>query len=266
MNYNAKEGTINFDGYDMDYLVFGKGTLPLVIVQGLNLTGLPGGYKIQPIRYELYAKNFRVYMVDRRRPLPESITVEDIAKDVADGLRILGVDNAYVIGNSQGGMIAQYLAINYPKLVKKLVLNVTTCEVDPVLEKNVKAWVEEAKETGDLDSISVKFTDLLYPPDKVPKVSKSMARLYAMQKRRPPEDFIKLAEACLTVDTYDRLGEIKCPVRVMGGRKDMIISPESSLKLAEALGTEPILFDDLGHAAYETPEYQKKVLEFLLED
>ena len=261
---NTKEGTIRFLDCQMDYLVFGKGTDPLVIVQGLNLTRLKGGAKLQQMRYKLYGEHFRVYMIDRRDPLPEVITVKDIADDVAQGLKTLGVSRAYVMGNSQGGMIAQYLALNYPKLVKKLVLNVTTSGGDPLLEKNVREWAEMAA-LDRLDDISAEMTVQFYSPNPAPATSKTMAYLYSKQVRRSPEEFKMLAESCLSCDTYDRLNEIKCPVKVMAGKQDAIISSSESVKIAEALGTEACLFEGLGHAAYETKEYQKKVLEFLLD-
>ena len=82
-------------------------------------------------------------------------------------------------------------------------------------------------------------------------------------KSHPAEEFIALSKACLTCNTKDRLKEIKCPVLVLGGGKDVIMSPEASVELAEALGTEAVIFEELGHGAYEDPEYQALVLAFL---
>ena len=265
MNYNAKEGTIKFKDCSMDYLVFGKGYTPLVLIQGLNIARLKRGKWTQPVRYKLYAERFRVYMVDRRDPLPENITVEEIADDVANAIKALGVHKAYVMGNSQGGMIAQYFALKHPEMVEKLVLNVTTATTDdPVLTENVRHWSELAGR-GDLDTISNEMMDMLYPPGKAPKTGWLMKKLYALRDNRPANEFKTLTEACLTCDTIDRLHEIKCPVLVMGGKQDKVISCQSSLKIAEALGTEAYLFDDLGHAAYETKEYQERVIKFLNE-
>ena len=74
-----------------------------------------------------------------------------------------------------------------------------------------------------------------------------------------------MAEACLTCSTSDRLHEIKCPVMVMGGGVDVIMSGEASVDLANKLGTEAIIYEDLGHGAYETREYQERVVDFLKE-
>ena len=48
-----------------------------------------------------------------------------MALDIAAAMDTLGIKNADIFGVSQGGMIAQYLAIDRPDLVNKLVLAVT---------------------------------------------------------------------------------------------------------------------------------------------
>ena len=265
MLWNVKEGTIRFENCSMDYMVFGKGYRPLVLIRGLNITRLKGTSLSLLERYRLYAENFRVYMVDRRDPVPEEITVNEIAEDVYSALQALGIHRAFVMGNSQGGMIAQYLALNHPKMVEKLVLNVTACEPNEVLTKNVEHWVDMAHR-NELGKVSDEFMDLMYPPDKRPKPNKILPLLMKNLKIHTPEEFAVLAQSCLSVDTKDRLKEIKCPVLVLGGAKDVIMSGEASVTLAEALGTEAVIFDDLGHGAYETKEYQKKVIEFLKEE
>ena len=263
MSWNVKEGTVRFNDCSMDYMIFGKGETPLVLVRGLNITRLRNTSPNLISRYKLYAKKYRIYIVDRREPVPEGITVKDIAEDVYEALKVLGVHRAFVMGNSQGGMIAQYLALNHPKLVEKLVLNVTTCDNKGVLSDNVKDWVEMA-EAGDMAALSDKMMDMMYPPDKVPKQDKPAPALKNL-KTHSNQEFITLAKACLTCDTKDRLGEIRCPVLVLGGAKDEIMSGEASVRLAEALGTKAVIFDDLGHGAYETPEYQNRVINFLEE-
>lgn len=262
MSYNVKEGALQFEGYTMDYAVFGKGTRPLLLIRGLNITRLQGTVPNLIRRYRTYADNFRIYVIDRREPLPEVITDEFLAEDVYEGFRALGLESAPVIGNSQGGMIAQYLTLNHPETVEKLVLNVTTSTPNPVLKKNVENWEKMTREKG-LGYVSDSFMAMTYPPGKEPGPLPEGEVFAVGTKTHPEEEFIALAKACLTCNTRDRLGEIKCPVLVLGGGKDIIMSPEASIELAEGLGTEAVIFDELGHGAYEDPEYQKLVLDFL---
>ena len=264
MDWNVKEGRLEFDDCSMDYMIFGLGTKPLIYVRGLNITRLRNTSSSLTKRYETYARNFRIYFVDRRDPIPEHMTVEEIAEDVYRAVRKLGVDKAYVMGNSQGGMIVQYLALNHPELVEKLVLNVTTAETNPVLKKNVEHWVSLAGQNR-LDDVAEEFDHLMYPPGKTPEVDFYGDLVKEDLLKHTPEEFATMAEACLTCSTSQRLHEIKCPVLVMGGGKDVIMSGEASVDLADKLGTKAVIFDDLGHGAYETEEYQKMVLDFLKE-
>ena len=261
MSYDVKEGVLEFGDHTMDYAVFGKGTRPLLLIRGLNITRLRGTVKALIRRYRTYANSFRIYVIDRREPVPDEVDCELLAEDVYEGARALGLEKALVIGNSQGGMIAQYLTLNHPEFVEKLVLNVTTSTPNPVLTKNVKDWVAIAR-TGNMLALGVNMVDMLYPPGIVPGQPEPDERP-ANPKTHPPEEFITLARACLTVNTHDRLGEIKCPVLVLGGGKDIVMSPEASVELAKGLGTEAVIFGNLGHAAYEEPEYQTMVKEFL---
>lgn len=53
--------------------------------------------------------------------IPENYSTRDMAEDQAKAMKALGIANANVMGVSQGGMIAQYLAIDHPELVRKLI-------------------------------------------------------------------------------------------------------------------------------------------------
>lgn len=85
-----------------------------------------------------------------------------------------------------------------------------------------------------------------------------------MQKMLPPERLLPLTRACLTCDTCDRLTEIRCPVLVLGGGKDRVVSGEASREIAEKLQCECYMYEELSHEAYnEAPDFNRRVLEFL---
>ena len=67
-----------------------------------------------------------------------------MASDIAATMDILGITNADVFGVSQGGMIAQYLAIDRPDLVRKLVLAVTLSQNNDTVTQVVSSWIEMA--------------------------------------------------------------------------------------------------------------------------
>ena len=76
--------------------------------------------------------------------------------------------------------------------------------------------------------------------------------------------FIRLAKACLTCDSYGRLGRIACPVLVLGGAEDKIVTGAASLEIADVLGCEIHMYEGLGHSAYEeAAEFNDHVYRFL---
>ena len=64
--------------------------------------------------------------------------IQDRMKSINDTLKIT---NADIFGVSQGGMIAQYLAIDRPDLVNQLVLAVTLSKNNETVERTVNDWI-----------------------------------------------------------------------------------------------------------------------------
>ena len=98
---------------------------PLVLVHGLMITG----EMFEPVVDDL-ARRHRVIVPDlrghgRSRGLPPPYTVPVLAGDLADLLDHLGVWSAAVLGHSQGGVVAQQFALDYPERCSRLVLACT---------------------------------------------------------------------------------------------------------------------------------------------
>jgi len=136
---------VSVDGLDLEYETRGSETgQPLVLVGGLGtqLISWPDS-----LVDGLVARGFRVVMFDNRdaglstafdsagpadlkaafaaarakQPVPAPYTLEDMADDVARLLDGLGIPAAHIVGSSNGGAIAQLVAIRHPKRVLSLV-------------------------------------------------------------------------------------------------------------------------------------------------
>ncbi|MGN0250788.1 MAG: alpha/beta fold hydrolase [Oliverpabstia sp.] len=70
----------------------------------------------------MYANDYKVFIFSRKNDLEEGYSTRDMARDQAEAMKMLGIKSANILGISQGGMIAQYLAIDYPDLVVLAVL------------------------------------------------------------------------------------------------------------------------------------------------
>ena len=101
MIYNAKELKLNIQNMQFDYITFGNGTKPLVMIQGLNTRGIKGAALSLSYMYRIFAKDYKVYLFDRRSVVQDGITVRDMALDIAIAMDTLGIKNADVFGVSK---------------------------------------------------------------------------------------------------------------------------------------------------------------------
>lgn len=263
--YNVKESKLNLPDMQLDYITFGRGTRPLVMIQGLNTRGIKGSALSLAYMYRIFAKDFKVYLFDRRPDVHDGITVRDMASDIAAAMDVLGITNADVFGVSQGGMIAQYLAIDRPDLVHKLVLAVTLSKNNDTTVQVVNDWVEMT-ERGDFKGLVADMAEKMYSAKYVKRYRPFMPLLTIVQKPKDVRRFIILAKACLTCNTYEILDKIKCPTLVIGGKQDRVVTGAASEEIAKKLGCKIHMYDNLGHAAYEeAKDFNQIVYKFLAE-
>ena len=264
MIYNAKESTLNVGDMPLDYITFGSGTKPLVMIQGLNTRGIKGAALSLAYMYRIFAKDFKVYLFDRRPVVHEGLTVKELASDIAFAMDTLGISGADVFGVSQGGMIAQYLAIDRPDLVGKLVLAVTLSRNNDTVTRVVGEWIVMAKR-GDMKTLVADMAEKMYSDAYVKRYRPFMPLLTILQKPKDVDRFSILANACLTCNVYEALDKIKCPVFVLGGRQDQIVTGAASEEIAAKIGCKIHMYDRLGHAAYEeAKDFNQMVYDFFL--
>ena len=265
MLYGAKELKLTANGMQFDYIRFGSGKKPLIMIQGLNTRGIKGAALSLAYMYRIFAKEYTVYLFDRRPVVYDGITVRDMATDIASAMDALGLKNADVFGTSQGGMIAQYLAIDRPDLVRRLVLAVTLSRNNDTVKQVVGDWIEMA-ERGDMKRFVLDMAEKMYSETYVKKYRPLMPLLTILQKPKDVKMFVILAKSCLTCDTYDILDKIKCPTLVIGGKQDKVVSGVASEEIAEKLGCALHMYENLGHAAYEeAQDFNQMVYDFLSE-
>ena len=93
-----------------------------------------------------------------------------------------------------------------------------------------------------------------------------MPLLTILQKPKDVQRFIALAKSCLTCNAYKELDKIKCPVFVIGGQQDQVVTGPASEEIAEKLKCKIYMYENLGHAAYEeAKDFNNRVYQFLLD-
>lgn len=265
MMYNAKEQSISIHYMLIDYITFGRGAKPLVMIQGLNTRGVKGAALLLAWMYRIFAKDYKVYVFDRRPVVFDGITVRDLAGDIAAAMDQLGIKHADVIGVSQGGMIAQYLAIDRPDLIGKLVLAVTLSRNNDTVQSVIGNWIA-LTEQGDMKRLVRDMAEKMYSDAYVKRYKPFMPLLTVLQKPKDAQRFIHLAKACLTCNAYEELEKIQCPVLVIGGRQDQVVGSDASEEIAQKLHCKILMYEQFGHAAYEeAKDFNRRIYSFLKE-
>ncbi|AEV69983.1 alpha/beta fold hydrolase [Acetivibrio clariflavus] len=258
----VREDSIKIGNTEIDYVSFGRGTQPLVLIPGLSLRDVKGSGTLLAYMYRMFSKDYKVFCIDKKRIIPIDYTVEEIAEDYSMALRALNIEKACILGISQGGMIAQYLALNHSELVQKLVLGVTLSRNNETVISCINEWIHMA-ESGNFKALGIDILRKTYSEEYIKKYAWLFPILSKIMKPENSERFIALAKSCLTCNTYDRLEEIKCPVYVIGGCKDKVVTGEASYEIASKIGCSIYMYENLGHAAYdEAKDFNKRVYDF----
>lgn len=161
--------TLKIDGTDLDCVRFGSGEKTLVMIPGLGIQGVkPAAFGLAYM-YRIFTKEYTVYVFDKKPVIPQGYTIRDLAGDLASAMAQLNLKNADIFGASQGGMIAQYLAIDYPELVHKAVLGITSSRCNDVISDVVGRWIEMAKQ-NDYRAFVVDMFEKMYSAAYLKKI------------------------------------------------------------------------------------------------
>ena len=263
---NIQIETVISDGFSMDYFRFGHGENPLVILPGLSVQSVMGFADSIADSYRVFSDDYTVYVFDRRKELPETYSIHEMAQDTAEAIRTLGLRGVNLFGASQGGMIAMEIAAMHPDLVRKLVLGSTSSCIGRTQREGIEKWIRLAK-NGDRTGLYLAFGEAVYPEDVYAQSRDLLVAAAESVTEEDLERFTVLAEGVRGFDATGDLGKITCPVLVIGSLDDRVLGAAASVRIAENLsgqkGVVLYLYDGYGHAVYDTaPDYRKRLLEF----
>jgi len=269
MLWGAQNGTVKIGNTEMEYIAFGRGHESLIMIPGLGdgLKNVKGTAVVMAALYREYGKSYKVYVFSRKNKLEENYSIRDMANDQRDAMKKLGIEKAHIVGVSQGGMIAQWLAVDYPNVVDKLILVTTIARQNETANRVISSWIELAKRNDYsglfIDTIEKSYTE---------KYKKKYRLLYPLLTRiGSPKDFTRFiiqANAILQHNAYDELEKINCPTLIVGANMDEIVGAQSSQEIAEKItGCEFLIYEEFGHGVHEeAKDFNKQLLNFLYSD
>ena len=255
--------------FAMEYFRFGTGVRTLVILPGLSVQSVMGSADAVAQAYDALAQDYTIYLFDRRETLPDPYPVEEMARDTAEAMLALGLKDVYLFGASQGGMMALVIAIEYPELVKKLVLGSTSAHVLPEQFRSIERWIALA-EANDPVGLYLSFGEKIYPPAVFGQFREALIAAGKTVTAAELRRFIILARGIEGFDVSNRVSEIQCPVLAIGVFEDAVLDSDATMEIAEKLDLKPdfrfYLYTGYGHAAFDTaPDYRERIKRFFEE-
>lgn len=270
MNQKKECMDVHVNGLKFHVQTFGSG-VPVIMIMGLGAPGDKWKHN-----YELLSRWFWCIVPDNRgaglsdKPEVESYTTEQMADDIIGIMDALDIKKAHVIGVSMGGAIAQQVALKAPKRVISLILTSTFASVSPAFKKalNLICDLKEDTDPAVLKQLNLwmtygQYTQIHHPE----KIEKSIEEDAAYPYPMPVYAYKAQCGACLSHNTADRLHELKMPVLIAAGAKDLFMNIEKTMELVHGIPqAEFYLAPEGGHVhQWEYPgPYDSVVVGFLM--
>jgi pimeloyl-ACP methyl ester carboxylesterase len=237
---------------EFPYVRFGSGPENLVILPGITLDNEPPN-RFAAWTYRLgfgrFARDYAVYVINRRRGMPPECTTRDMAQDYARVIEgVLGP--SHLIGFSTGGSIAQYVALDHPGALRSLILVVSACRLSEEGREICVRWQALARE-GCWRELRADMASVTVSGETSKRLARAFVRVFGrlvFKVPSDPQDFLTTLEADLNHDTIGRLGEFSTPSLIIGGSEDPFFSESLLRETAEKIPDATLhIYDGVGH-------------------
>ncbi|MCK6209046.1 3-oxoadipate enol-lactonase [Georgenia sp. EYE_87] len=189
-------------------------------------------------------------------------TMSDLAGDVVALLDHLEVGRAHVVGISVGGLTGQYLAVEHPERVDRLVVANTAAKIG-----EPQAWLDRAAlvESAGLGAIADTVVEKWLTPGYAEEHPELADRLKAMLLATDDAGYAATCHVLAETDLRGRIGAIAAPTLVIGASGDLPTPPAATRAIAEGVPGARYVEVDAAHISNleATAEVTAAVLGFL---
>jgi len=226
----------------------------------LMLNGIGANTEMWGPTEERLARTSRTILVDApgagRSDTPlVPLTIPGISRTLWRALDELGHDRVDVVGYSLGGVVAQQMARDEPRRVRRLALVNTAC-----------GW---GSVPGELPAIAAVVTPLRYYSrfwyrathrafgDRLDDLDTRLREHVAARRRHPPSlvGYAYQLWAAMAWSSLPWLHRLDVPTLVLAAERDQLVPPANGVQLARLLPTSRLwLLPDEGHTTLFDPE------------
>ena len=215
---------------------------PVLFIQGVGVVGECWRPQVNALKESFQCLLFDNRGIGKSAPCSGPITISAMAEDSVALLDALGLESAHVVGHSMGGVIAQQLALDYPKRVRSLSLLCTFPRgKDATRLTPYVLWMTLRTRLGSRRMRRRAFLEMLIPKADLEAadldaLADQVATLIGRDLADQPSILTRQLIAMARHDSLSRLGELaKIPTLVLSTEHDRIATTQCGRKLADAI-------------------------------
>jgi 3-oxoadipate enol-lactonase len=229
-----------------------------------ELHGLPEGFPVVfingllsdttswALQVPVFAQHFRVLIYDCRgqgqsdKP-PGPYSADLHAQDLTGLLDALGIEQAHIVGISNGGTVALCFASQQQQRIARLVLVDTLAHADALIRAKLQGWLTAVNEGGPDLRFDV-ATPWVWGRRFLANNPDVLAAVRARAAQANVDAMRTLIEGAMQHDVRERLPQITLPTLVLVGEDDLLTPPSMARELAAGLpNAELMLVPQAGH-------------------
>lgn len=176
---------------------------------------------------EFFAKSYRVLAYNTRghgRDMRKDTqcTVDDLAADVLQLWKQLGINRSHFVGLSLGGCVGVALAYQAPQMIESLTVACSRLEMDPAATAMWQQRAKQVEEQG-MAPIAAATLERWLTPDFMSKQPEKTQQIRQTLIDTPPQGFAACARALADMHQLQRLAGLQVRTLFIGGSKDMAV-------------------------------------------
>lgn len=258
----AKIDCVKTEKFEIEYVKFGNGKKIFVMIPGISIKSVIPSAEAVESAYSQFCTDYTIYLFDRKKHIEAEYSIEEMADDTYEAMKQLGLKDIYLFGASQGGMIAQSIAIKYPSIINAMIIASSYSRPNSYAKSVMTNWITLGSK-GEKRKLAAIMAQDIYSEETISQYGEMLIEPSANASDYEIDRFVKLAKSILNFNVYDKLADIKTPTLVIGSQKDMVLTANASSEIANKIGCELYLYDGYSHAVYdEAPDHKDRIQEF----